>query len=156
MTEMNVHVPKARRSGVSDIVATVLIVAATLIAFTAVAGYVFGIFGSSTATANVSISSTSFSASGSSGTLTLANTGTTTVNTLTTNAVTLSYGGKTCSLSISPVVTVVSSSTASFAISYAAAGNPCAGDPATAGQRFTGTVAMGNGESVQLSGAFFS
>ena len=43
-----------RRKAISPIVATVLIIAATLIAFAAVLGYIFGIFGSAASTANIS------------------------------------------------------------------------------------------------------
>ena len=52
-----------QRKGISPIIATVLIIAATLIAFAAVAGYVFGLFGSSTSGANAQSVNTSFVAS---------------------------------------------------------------------------------------------
>ncbi len=48
-------IPGQQRKAISPIVATVLIIAATLIAAAAILGYVFGIFGSASNTANVSI-----------------------------------------------------------------------------------------------------
>ncbi|MDG6974340.1 MAG: type IV pilin N-terminal domain-containing protein, partial [Nitrososphaerota archaeon] len=44
-----------QRKGISPIIATVLIIAATLIAFAAVAGYIFGLFGSSTKSAQAQV-----------------------------------------------------------------------------------------------------
>ena len=48
-----------QRKGISPIIATVLIIAATLIAFAAVAGYIFGLFGSSTKSAQAQVISES-------------------------------------------------------------------------------------------------
>ncbi|MDG6982839.1 MAG: type IV pilin N-terminal domain-containing protein [Nitrososphaerota archaeon] len=48
-----------QRNGISPIIATVLIIAATLIAFAAVAGYIFGLFGSSTKSAQAQVVSES-------------------------------------------------------------------------------------------------
>lgn len=50
------------RKAISPIIATVLIIAATLIAFAAIGGYVFGIFGSGSSTANVQVVSVAMKA----------------------------------------------------------------------------------------------
>jgi flagellin-like protein len=57
------NVRRHQRKAISPIVATVLIVAATLIAFAATAGYVFGIFGTGSSAANVQVVSASLRAS---------------------------------------------------------------------------------------------
>lgn len=69
------NVRRHERKAISPIVATVLIVAATLIAFAAVAGYVFGLFGSATSsgtpqTVGESLASGASSAAGFNVTLT--------------------------------------------------------------------------------------
>ncbi|MDG6976041.1 MAG: type IV pilin N-terminal domain-containing protein, partial [Nitrososphaerota archaeon] len=53
-----------QRKGISPIIATVLIIAATLIAFAAVAGYIFGLFGSSTKSAQAQVVSESLTSTG--------------------------------------------------------------------------------------------
>ncbi|MDG6910271.1 MAG: type IV pilin N-terminal domain-containing protein [Nitrososphaerota archaeon] len=59
-----------QRKGISPIIATVLIIAATLIAFAAVAGYIFGLFGSSTKSAQAQVVGESLT-SGTTGVLSL-------------------------------------------------------------------------------------
>lgn len=52
------------KKAISPIIATVLVIAATLIAFAAVAGYMFGLFGTSTAAAQVQVTGVTLVASG--------------------------------------------------------------------------------------------
>jgi hypothetical protein len=130
---------------VSDIVATVLIIAATLIAFAAVAGYMFGVLGSGSNTANVSVTSVSINHTLLTGVLTLSNTGTAT--TLATG-ITLTYSGTTCS----PVAsTAVVGSGATVAISITGLGT-CAATGSSS--PFMGYVSMGNGEEATFAGLF--
>jgi flagellin-like protein len=161
------------RKAISPIIATVLIIAVTLIAAVAIGGFVFGIFGSSSSTAQVSVTSQNLVAAdnlvggttttfacdvaGAANNLVLTNIGTAAT---TVTGVTIVWAG------------VVNSFTPSTACTVAAAGNVGAttnGNPislnipitnklatssATTGQTYTGTVTMGNGAVLLFSGAF--
>jgi len=139
------HSLSRRRPGVSDIVATVLIVAATLIAFAAIAGYVFGILGSGSSTANVSVISVSVNHSLLTGVLALSNTGTAAAD---VSGVTLTYGGTTCS-PVASTATVVSGT--SVAISITGVGTCSASSSSTP---YTGYVSLSNGEEATFAGVF--
>jgi len=56
---MNIRYGKGKRKAISPVLATVILIAITLIAAIAIAGFVFGLFGSFTATAQISASAVS-------------------------------------------------------------------------------------------------
>ena len=160
------------RKAISPIIATVLIIAVTLIAAVAIGGFVFGIFGSSSSSAQASVTSQNLVAAdnkalGSTSTftcnvagvandLTLTNTGTAAT---TVTGVTITWAG------------AVNSFTPSTACTVAAAGNAGAttnGNPisilfpatntltvsAVTGQTYTGTVTLGNGAVLLFTGTW--
>jgi hypothetical protein len=142
---MRIQTLKGERRGASDLVATVLIIAATLIAFAAVAGYVFGILGSGSNTANVAVTSASINHTMLTGVLTLSNTGT---GGTSATGVTLTYKGATCN----PVSsTAIVGSGATVAISITGLGN-CAATGSSS--PYMGYVSMGNGEEATFAGLF--
>jgi len=134
-----------RRDAISPIVATVLIIAATLIAFAAVAGYVFGILGSGSSTANVSVTAVSINHSLLTGVLSLSNTGTAGT---AASGVTLTYSGQTCS-PVASTATIGSGTT--IAISITGTGTCTAGPSSTP---YDGYVSLSNGEEATFAGTF--
>ena len=100
-----------QRKGISPIIATVLIIAATLIAFAAVAGYIFGLFGSSTKSAQAQVVGSSLVASSGDLTLTFTNSGGQSVTitsvsvTVGTSTYTETPGGTTFTASAIPPAT---------------------------------------------------
>ncbi|MDG6982922.1 MAG: type IV pilin N-terminal domain-containing protein [Nitrososphaerota archaeon] len=107
-----------QRKGISPIIATVLIIAATLIAFAAVAGYIFGLFGSSTKSAQAQVVGESLTAAtgASNGlTMTFSNSG---GQSVTITSVSVTIGGTTYS---------ATPSTSSLAYTYTAGGVDVAG-----------------------------
>ena len=142
--KVRLHVGETRVA-ISPIVATVLIIAATLIAFAAVAGYVFGILGSGSSTANISVTAASINHSLLTGVLALSNTGTAGT---AASGVTLTYSGQTCS----PVAsTATVGSGATVAISITGVGT-CA--TSTSSAPYTGYVSLSNGEEATFAGTF--
>jgi flagellin-like protein len=162
----------AQRRAISPIIATVLIIAVTLIAAVAIGGFVFGIFGSSSSSAQVQVTSqnliaadnkaagttTTFTCNvaGAANDLTVTNTGTAAT---TVTGVTVTWAG------------AVNSFTPSTGCTVAAAGNAGAttnGNPislifpttntltvnAVTGQTYTGTVTLGNGAVLLFTGTF--
>jgi len=154
-----------RRRAISPVLATVILIAITLIAAIAVAGFVFGLFGSFTSSATVTEIGSNFAAAGTGTTaLTLAATpcGTTpsgyylefsntgTANTAI-NSVSLTYGGSTSSVSISnPSANCVAKAGAQEYVYFTTLGTV----QAASGERYTGSAALGNGGSVSYTGSF--
>ncbi|MDE1854204.1 MAG: type IV pilin N-terminal domain-containing protein [Thaumarchaeota archaeon] len=153
-----------QRKAISPIIATVLIIAVTLIAAVAIGGFVFGLFGSSTNTAQISAVNAALSSTGTvtpnTFTVACATAASTTAgvgniqfsNSGSANAaittVSLTYGGKTYS-SAAPTsgCTVTAGSSLYITISvYPAA--------LTSGQQFTGFVVTNNGAQVVFTGTF--
>jgi len=140
---MNINSAR-RRKAISPVLATVILIAITLIAAIAIAGFVFGLFGSFTSTARISVVSTSIPHGLAAGNWVSAqNTGTSNAN---VNSMTLTYGGVTCAPAIT-VTTVTAGSTASVAVT--GAGSCVAGSP---GEAFVGSLALSNGGQVPFSG----
>jgi len=137
-----------RRHAISPIVATVLIVAATLIAFAAVAGYVFGILGSGSSTANISVVSVSIGHAMTTGlaVITLTNTGTAGTS---ATGITVTYSGTTCSLGVAGVTPVNSGATTVYVNNGV---GTCVAS--TTSTPFTGYVSMSNGEEATFAGTF--
>jgi flagellin-like protein len=145
---------RKQRKAVSPVLATVILIAITLIAAVAIAGFVFGLFGSFTSTAQVSITNVSCSAGSRLCTLTLTNSGT--ASTYSGTSGTITFGGQTYTMQCGPTAT---SSTASAGTAVITAGQSATiycswSTSAQAGQQFVGTVSLGNGGQVQFSGTF--
>jgi flagellin-like protein len=161
----------AQRKAISPIIATVLIIAVTLIAAVAIGGFVFGIFGSSSSTANVSVTAQSLvaadfatttlvnptcTAAGGVNTLTLSNTGTAAAS---ATGVTITYGGSVNTFAISGTCIVSaaglkgSTTNGNPQVIVFAAGNGLA-VPAAVGQTYTGTISMSNGAVLIFTGSF--
>jgi len=143
-----------RRKAISPVLATVILIAITLIAAIAIAGFVFGLFGSFTSTARVSAVLPSIKGTTIAGSVTFQNTGT--INTLV-NSVTLTYAGASCSPFSGPTATPTA--TASVTITAGTApvtvyinANACA--PSSAGVAFVGSASLSNGGQVPFSGVF--
>ena len=139
-----------RRKAISAIIATVLIIAATLIAFAAVLGYIFGIFGSAAAKANVTISTeTSITYSGSAigGNIFFINSGT---SSTTMSSGTLSYGGGSCPLNSFATSITPGSSVEDSSIT-------CTGGPTpVVGESYTLSVVLADGSTTSYAGTFAS
>ena len=152
---------KQRRRAISPVIATVILIAITLIAAVAIGGFVFGLFGSFTSSAQVSEVSISFTATKTYGNLTLSNSGTSSTSALSG---TIKFGGvtypfsslqtstgSTCSSSVPCTVTAGTTTTIGIVLATA----PSADNPAgTSGETFTGTIVMANGASVPITGTF--
>jgi flagellin-like protein len=160
----------AQRKAISPIIATVLIIAVTLIAAVAIGGFVFGIFGSASSTAQVQVTGQNLiaadlttgvpvaptcSITGAANDLTLTNTGTAAT---TVTGVTITWGGAVNSFSIA-----VCTSAAAGNVGATSNGNPISilftatnhlSASAVTGQTYTGTVTLGNGAVLLFSGAF--
>lgn len=147
---------RQRRKAISPIVATVLIVAATLIAFAATAGYVFGIFGGASSTANVTVSGVVLHAGATVGSISLLNTGTANTQAAAATPLTLNYGGASCTYATSagPTTITAGAAAASVAIPAPALGVYCTGATAVAGEAFTGSISLTNGAILTFSGNF--
>ncbi|MDG6921424.1 MAG: type IV pilin [Nitrososphaerota archaeon] len=145
-----------RRKAISPVIATVILIAITLIAAIAIAGFVFGLFGSFTSVARLAVAGTSISASSpATGTITVQNTGT--ANAAITS-VTLVYGGVTYIASIpttdQAALTVTAGS--SFSLSLSATGITFSPTlvAASSGQAFSGSLGASNGGSISFTGTF--
>jgi len=134
------------RKAISPVLATVILIAITLIAAIAIAGFVFGLFGSFTSSAQVSASVVSCTHYGN-GTdgciLTLRNTGTSNV----------SVTG--CSIHIGGSATTGVAGTPKVPASGAATeGCNAAGAAQTVGSQAVGSISLSNGASVPFSGVW--
>jgi len=138
-----------RRKAISPVLATVILIAITLIAAIAIAGFVFGLFGTFTSTAQVQASVTScnynvLKAGAEACSITLTNSGN--ANTATTGACSLTYGGSSYTGTVSGGGTVPSGGSLSNVLCYYTVG---AG--AGAGVQVTGSVILANGGNALFS-----
>jgi flagellin-like protein len=165
---MKIRIGKYGRKAISPIIATVLIIAVTLIAAVAIGGFVFGIFGSSSNSAQVQVTGIALVANteSSAGTdavscvtyaagnsLTLTNTGTAAT---TVTGVSITFGGAVYTYTVTGCTV-----TPAGKAGVNGAGNPLnlvlTGDSittATSGASYTGTVTMGNGAILIFAGTF--
>ncbi len=131
------------KKGISPVLATVILIAITLIAAIGIAGFVFGLFGSFTSTARVSVSSVSFSAVDGSYTVTLINGGSSSVN-----VVSMRVGSSPCTVP-SPAVLVVAGQSTSFT-------GTCTVPGVITGTQYSGSVGLSNGGQAFFYGQFGS
>ncbi len=150
----------SRRKGVDSVIATVLIVAATLMAAVAVGGFVFGLLNSSVSTAQVQVTSIQISA-------TITSAGAASVSCATSapasNFVTLTNSGE-ASATVRLVVLQFGGATDTYAptgtcvvpgggILYLSIGQLTGATPAK-GDQFSGYAAFSNGAQAVFAGAF--
>jgi len=141
-------VRKQRRKAISPVLATVILIAITLIAAIAIAGFVFGLFGSFTSSAQVSAQVTSCSriAGNEVCSVTLTNSG-------TSNA-----AATVCSIQLSG--TAAAGTVTGTPLNVPASGNVgavctvTAGAAQTAGSQAVGSFSLSNGASVPFSGTW--
>jgi flagellin-like protein len=167
----NGHGKYAQRRAISPIIATVLIIAVTLIAAVAIGGFVFGIFGSASSSAQVQVTSQNIvaadmlstgtsaspacSTTGAVNDVTLTNTGTAAT---TVTGITITWAGQVNSFSVTTCTVAPAG-----AVVSATDGNPISINfPTTeklltsgvTGQTYTGTVTLGNGAVLLFTGTF--
>ena len=159
---MQINSPR-RRKAISPVLATVILIAITLIAAIAIAGFVFGLFGSFTSSGQVSLLATNIPAPTTAAALTapvctaggsppaapylgFKNTGTASVSVTTLS---LTYGGSTYT-----VAAPAGCSVAAGNIAWLALTTNHLGGTANTGQQFVGSASMSNGASVPITGTF--
>jgi len=137
---------KQKKKGISPVLATVILIAITLIAAIAIAGFVFGLFGSFTSSAQVTAQVVGCSTQiNTVCTINLINSGTSNTNTVGSS---LTWGGTvhsgdTC---LGVKLTAGTTTPATCTITNAAAPG--------SGVAFSGEVSMANGASVPFTGNF--
>jgi flagellin-like protein len=156
-----------RRKAISPIIATVILIAITLIAAIAIAGFVFGLFGSFSASAQVSasssIASTQATAAGQANFacqttaptgsyILLTNSGTGAANAL---SVSVTAGGVTKTVPIGATACVMSAAGGTTPDEYVTlTGLGFTGTQGASGVPYTGSVTLSNGAAVSFSGTF--
>jgi len=153
---MRVYLHGKRRKAISPVLATVILIAITLIAAIAVAGFVFGLFGSFTSSVRVQVSTETIyhgalgiGAAPPASTMLLLNTGTSNTN---ANGLTLTYGGQSCAPAITGAPVAVTAGVAP-GVSLTITVGSCT-VASTAGESFSGLVSLSNGAQVPFSGQF--
>jgi flagellin-like protein len=138
-------VQRKNRKAISPVLATVILIAITLIAAIAIAGFVFGLFGSFTSSARISATSVTCASASGQCTVYLLNTGSSNAQATTS-----------CSETYKGVVHAVTNATAVIVTSGAAAiAYTCTVHGSTsAGSAVTGSVSLSNGGQVPFSGIF--
>ncbi|MEM3671163.1 MAG: type IV pilin N-terminal domain-containing protein [Thermoprotei archaeon] len=174
MQPLRKRLKQSKRKAISPVIATVILIAITLIASIAIAGFVFGLFGSFTSTAQISVIATSIAASsndisvisttatpvdaaicyGSTSQPTgayieLSNSGTASAS---VTAVSITFGGQTYSMS-SSTTTSTTCSVQPGKVLYVSLALQVYSLPGS-GNQFVGSVTMSNGAQVPFSGAF--
>lgn len=146
------------RKAISPVIATVILIAITLIAAIAIAGFVFGLFGSFTSSAQVTATATCVVSAGS-GTCTvnLSNTGTANTNVL---SATITYAGSTqgltpaaggsCPLATGSVFPAPVTAGTTCSVKFAAVTTPAP----TTGSQFIITLSLANSAQPQATGVF--
>ena len=134
-----------KRKAISPVLATVILIAITLIAAIAIAGFVFGLFGTFTSTAQVqaSVTSCAYGAGKETCNLVLTNSGN--ANTAATASCSLTYGGATHTAVWAVATTIPSGGSLSGTCSYTTV------TPAGAGVQVTGAVILTNGGNALFS-----
>jgi hypothetical protein len=149
---------KSLKRAVPPELATVILIAITLIVAVAIAG-IFVLFGAFTSTAQISITSVSCSAQKNLCILVLTNSGTASTQSGTSGTITfagqtfiMTCGSATTSSPVtSATVLIPAGGSSQIICSFASSGNQ-----PQPGQQFVGTVSLANGGQVQFSGTFGS
>ena len=141
-----------RRKAISPVLATVILIAITLIAAIAIAGFVFGLFGSFTSVARVTLTAPNMApgtGAANAGTVVALNTGTSNTN---ANSATLTFGGATCSATITGAPVSITAGVAP-GITLTLTGAAGCGT-STAGESYLLSIALSNGGQVEVNGVF--
>jgi len=142
---MQISTRTHKRKAISPVLATVILIAITLIAAIAIAGFVFGLFGTFTKTATVVGSTVSCTDAHGVCTINLTNSGNANTNTATTCSE--SYAGATYAGTTGAAQTIVAGG-ATVPVTC----TPTAAVPLSAGEEVSGSIALTNGGSVLFSG----
>ena len=156
-----------QRKAISPIIATVLIIAVTLIAAVAIGGFVFGIFGTSSQAAQISVTGTTITAAGfgtgSAGTITCVTSAPASPYLTLTNSgsagaqvtgVVITWAGVNNNFAMTATCTVGAAGSAS-AVTYAEfVATPKVSVLAVAGQTYSGTVTLSNGAQLLFTGTW--
>lgn len=134
-----------KHKGISPVLATVILIAITIVAATSVAGFVFGLMGSFTDTATVSASSVSCAGTPEVCTLFVSNPGV--GGTSITGVCSLTFGGN----SYIGTAALVSGNLNGGGSGKVTCTSNTAGSHATAGSQITGWFTVGNGANVLFS-----
>ncbi len=166
---MKIRLPSNSRRAISPIIATVLIIAVTLIASVAIGGFVFGIFAQGQNSAQIAVTGTALSAlgfaTGTGGTvtcvtaapavpyLTLTNTGT---GSSAVSGVTITWAGSNNAFSLTTATTCsIGAAGTGTAQTFAQfTGTPKVSVATVAGQAYTGTVTLTNGAQLLFTGTW--
>ena len=142
------RIPTHRRKAISPVLATVILIAITLIAAIAIAGFVFGLFGSFTSSAQVSaqVQSCHHDPTGINCRVLLTNTGTS--NTAAT-ACAVSLSGTNTAGTINGTSTTIKASSSQVLSCWV-----LGGAAQTIGSQAIGSFSMSNGASVPTSGVW--
>ena len=141
-------IPRAGRKGISPVLATVILIAITLVAAAAVSGFLFGLLGTYSNSALVSASASPVcSGTPESCTLTLVNSGN--LNTVLAGTCTLNFGGS----SYLGTATLTSGSLGGGQTAHVTCTSTIAGSHAAAGSQLTGSVLIANGANVLFATA---
>ena len=139
-------VQKKNRKAISPVLATVILIAITLIAAIAIAGFVFGLFGTFTSTAQVQASVTQcVSVAGPHEQCTLVLTNSGNANTQTTASCSLTYLGGTSTGTVTNGGTIAPGTPLTGVLCTSAGG------AAGAGVQVTGSVILANGGNALFS-----
>ena len=135
-----------RRKAISPVLATVILIAITLIAAIAIAGFVFGLFGSFTSSAQVRAQVTSCSVGGKNCVITMANSGTsnTVVNSCSVMNAGASEGGALSAGAPSATYQVAAGGSETLTCTVAAVGS-------AVGSQAVGSLALSNGATVPFT-----
>jgi len=133
------------KKAISPILATVILIAITLIAAIAIAGFVFGLFGTFTNTAQVQASPTTCVQAGGTESCSIVLTNTGNANTQVTGSCSITYDGMTNSATVAPLPTVIpSGSSVTVTCTDTGPGAP-------AGTQVTGSIILANGANALFS-----
>jgi len=148
-TTITMNIKKnSKRKAISPILATVILIAITLVAAVAIAGFVFGLFGSLGSSANLSVVTVSCSVSGTPDPTGFS--GTAAANTcflLISNSGTAKGTVSACSIGGVPGTLSAAVSTTTSAITVAGSGSigaECSAATSALGQALSGTITTGN------------
>ena len=166
---MKIRSGKYGRKAISPIIATVLIIAVTLIASVAIGGFVFGIFGQAQNSAQIAVTGEALTAAGfgtgTSGTITCVTSGQSTPYITLTNTgsgsaalatITLTWAGSNNAFGLTTAGTCsIGAAGTVSATTYAEfVGTPKVSFLPTAGQDYTGTVTLTNGAQLLFTGTW--
>ena len=158
-----------QRKAISPIIATVLIIAVTLIAAVAIGGFVFGIFGTSSQAAQISVTGTTLTAAGfgtgTAGTVTCVTTAPATPYITLTNSgsasaqvtgVTITWAGASNNFALTAATTCsVGAAGSTSAVTFAEfVATPKVSAGTVAGQGYSGTVTLSNGAQLLFTGSW--